>query len=153
MSFAETPPTRRSNERLAPCRYFPLRSRCGGTTASARSSGRIDHRADGRRLIRNIDYIMKGFRQNDLVHFERKLIDNFVGQIVKAIFLHDFQKSVFALLVDFVRPPRFFRPYPGAENPACLCGKDMNVPSRRSKSRPESLNLCPSSKSSGPHPQ
>lgn len=46
MSFAETPPTRRISERLAPCRYFPLRSRCGGTTASARSSGRIDHRAD-----------------------------------------------------------------------------------------------------------
>src|SRR5262245_40993678 len=42
MSFAETPPTRRISERLAPCRYFPLRSRCGGTTASARSSGRID---------------------------------------------------------------------------------------------------------------
>src|SRR5262245_32228261 len=35
MSFAETPPTRRISERLAPCRYFPLRSRCGGTPPRA----------------------------------------------------------------------------------------------------------------------
>jgi hypothetical protein len=33
MSFAETPPTRRISERLAPYRYFP-RSRYGGTTIS-----------------------------------------------------------------------------------------------------------------------